>query len=91
MLTFYVSFEFVHPTGLMLFRKTGEKAFQTLPDLGFNAADLVRATRAGDRLLVASSGLGRRPRIYDLKSGALLLRADDLMSASFCSGRILEL
>lgn len=84
--THFVQFEFVHRTGLALFRKPGAKDFTPLPDLGFTAGDLTRATRAGNRYLVASDGLGRRPRIYDLTTGALVFKADDRMSAAFCAG-----
>lgn len=78
---FYVwmaNVEFSWSTGLIRFADTTMP-----PDLGFTEGDLVGLQTRGPYLLVASAHAGAYPRVYDLRSRALVYSKDGARAAVF--------
>gem|GEM_PF-1444739 len=74
--------EFSIITGLLLYQQKGGEILP-LPGLGFTEKEFVAIHIQGPWLLVGTAGVGKRPRVYDLRSGALLWSSDSARAVVF--------
>lgn len=83
--TFYVwevSGEFAYNTGLVVL-PDAQGNLKKAPDSDFDETTLVSLRHQGPYLLVAHNGTGTRPRLYDLRTQALVFRSDTARATVF--------
>lgn len=68
-------------SGLVVMELNGKMV--PLPDEGFTEGDMVGLLIQGPYLLVASSGSGCHPRVYDLRTGELVFKSDAARATVF--------
>jgi hypothetical protein len=76
-----VTGDFTHTTGHLVFE--GGEQLVPVKDAGFTDGDLVSLNTQGPFLLVASERVGTHPRLYDLRTRALVFRSDTARAVTF--------
>ncbi len=75
--------EFRNDSGLIVFLAPLAKEFLPLPKIDYNRSIQPKITFRGDHCLITTSGTLSHPRLYDMRTGRLAFRSDDVFSVRF--------